>query len=90
VDIERTARRDVQYRLRKDEPVSSNDYRLGRGGPDSLNRLRGLQRLGLENLQPSGLRESAYRTRDRMQATAAGTVGRGKDQGDLVPCLEQA
>jgi hypothetical protein len=51
--------------------------------------LRGLQRFGLENLQPSRLREVLYRTRDRTQAAAGGTVGLSENQTDLVPGVKQ-
>jgi hypothetical protein len=52
--------------------------------------VRGLQRFGLENLQPSRLREALYRARDRKQAAAGSTVGLGKNQTDLVPGVKQA
>jgi len=51
--------------------------------------LRGLQRFGLENLQPSRPREALYRARDRTQAAAGSTVGLGKNQTNLVPGVKQ-
>jgi hypothetical protein len=89
MDVERPERRELQHRLGQEEAVGGDHDGLGRRGAQARERIGGLERLRLEQIEAARDGELLDGAGGRLAAAPRGAVGLREDQRDFVLRLQK-
>jgi hypothetical protein len=82
--------REIEYRMRQQQPVRRDDKRVGPCSIQAARNVRRAQMLGLEDVEPARERQTFHRARYRLHAAAGRSIRPRQDERNVMPGLQQA